>query len=117
MDSAFLNGPQTIKIDRKHGGQLTLRVIPEFDDAAEALIYGGLAFQLFREDYGMFRLFNVEVPGYEAPEMESLGRLLFDRQENWIYEGDKLAIDEQEEAAGFIAGHLAAMDRLIKDIL
>ena len=82
MDKAFLGGPQMITIDRKQGGQLSLRVIPEFDDATEALIYGGLAFQLLREDYGMFQLFYVEAPGYEAPKMESLGRLLFDHEEN-----------------------------------
>ena len=117
MDKAFLSAPQTITIDCKQGGQLILRIIPEFDDATEALIYGGLAFQLLREDYGMFQLFHVEVPGYEAPKMESLGRLLFDREENWIYDGDKLTIDEQEEAAGFITGHRGAMDKLIKDIL
>ncbi|MEO6850983.1 MAG: hypothetical protein ABI166_10140 [Mucilaginibacter sp.] len=107
MDKAFLSGPQTITMDSKQGGQLTLRVIPEYNDATEALIYGGLAFQLF----------HVEVPGYEAPKMELLGRLLFDREENWVYDGDKLTIDEQEEAAGFITGHRGAMDRLIKDIL
>ena len=57
MDKAFLSRPQTITIDRKEGGQLTLRAIPEFDDATEAVIYGGLAFQLLREDYGMFQVF------------------------------------------------------------
>lgn len=117
MYNAFLSRPQTITIDRKQGGQLTLRVIPEFDNTSEALIYGGLAFRLFREDYGMFQLFHVEAPGYEAPKVESLGRLLFDREGNWIYDGNRLTIDEQEEAAGFITGHRGAMDRLIKDIL
>jgi len=110
MDKAFLSGPQTITIDCKQGGQLILRIIPEFDDATEALIYGGLAFQLLREDY-------VEAPGYEAPKMESLGRLLFDHEENWIYDGDKLTIDEQEVAAEFITGHRGPINRLIEDIL
>jgi hypothetical protein len=117
MDKAFLSAPQTITIDRKQGEQLTLRVIPEFGDATEALIYGGLNFELLREDYGMFQLFHVEVPGYEAPKMESFGRLLFDREENWVYDGDKLVVEEQEEVAGFITGHRGAMDQLIKDIL
>jgi len=117
MENAFLNGSQTITIDCKQGGQLTLRVIPEFNDAAEALISGGLTFQLLREDYGMFHLFHIGAPGYEAPKMDSLGRLLFDREENWVYDGDKLTVNEQEEAAGFITGHHGAMERLIKDIL
>ena len=63
-----------------------------------------------------FRYF-VEAPGYEAPKMESLGRLLFDHEENWIYDGDKLKIDEQEVAAEFITGHRGPINRLIEDIL
>lgn len=114
MNKAFLTGPQTVTIDRKHGGRLTLRVTPEFDNSIES---GRLTFQLSREDYGMFQLFHVESPGYEAPKIEQLGRLLFDCEENWVYDGDKLAVEEQEEVAGFITGHRGAMDKLIKGIL
>jgi len=117
MDKAFLKGPQKVTIDRKQGGQLTHRVTPEFNDVTEALIDGRLNFQLSREDYGILQLFHVEAPGYEAPKIEALGRLLFDREENWVYDGDQLMIDEQEKVAGFITGHRRAIEKLIKDIL
>ncbi|MGZ3943334.1 MAG: hypothetical protein ACXVJB_00255 [Mucilaginibacter sp.] len=45
-----------------------------------------------------------------------MGRILFDQHDNWIYDGELLTIDEQEEIAGAINGHQKEMDELIKSL-
>jgi hypothetical protein len=42
-----------------------------------------------------------------------MGRILFNKADNWIYDGD-LLIDEQEEAAGAISGYRKEMEDLFK---
>ena len=39
---------------------------------------------------------------YLAYEENHLGRILFDTEGYWIYDGDQLTIDEQEQVARFI---------------
>lgn len=43
-------------------------------------------------------------PAYE-PNENDLGRILFDQDANWIYDGDILTIAEQEQVAKFILKH------------
>jgi hypothetical protein len=45
-----------------------------------------------------------------------IGRILFDEEDNWIYDGMVLSLMEQEDLAGFITGHQKEMDELIKSI-
>jgi hypothetical protein len=47
---------------------------------------------------------------------QALGRLLFDRADNWIYDGEVLSVVEQEEIAGFITGFHKEMDELVRTI-
>lgn len=47
-----------------------------------------------------YRLF----PAYEPGESD-LGRILFDVEGNWIYDGYELSIAEQEQVAKFIQKH------------
>ncbi|MDB5145931.1 MAG: hypothetical protein JWQ66_4646 [Mucilaginibacter sp.] len=42
---------------------------------------------------------------HAAFEEEDLGRILFDAQGYWIYDGDSLSIAEQEQLARFIQQH------------
>lgn len=53
---------------------------------------------------------------YDALQERSIGRILFDTDDNWIYDGTVLTIDEQEEVAGFINGNQKEMNELIRDI-
>ena len=53
---------------------------------------------------------------YDALLERSVGRILFDADANWIYDGNALNIDEQEEIAGFISGNHKEMDDLIRNI-
>jgi hypothetical protein len=43
-------------------------------------------------------------PAYE-PNESDLGRILFDDEGNWIYDGNDLTIAEQEQIARFILKH------------
>jgi len=53
---------------------------------------------------------------YDALQERNIGRILFDADSNWIYDGNTLDIDEQEEVAGFISGNHKEMDNLIRDV-
>jgi hypothetical protein len=50
---------------------------------------------------------------YDALKGRCIGRILFDAKDNWIYDGEVLDIEEQEEVAGFISGNHKEMDNLI----
>jgi len=50
---------------------------------------------------------------FDALEEQFIGRILFDAHDNWIYDGDKLTVEEQEDLAGFITGHHKEMDKLL----
>ncbi|MCQ6957680.1 hypothetical protein [Mucilaginibacter aquariorum] len=78
MDRSFLKGAKQVEIKRKNGHQLTVRVEPELRVKGELSPDGAVTFELSRENYGMFELFHVKVPGYQAPEPMPQGRLLFD---------------------------------------
>jgi hypothetical protein len=45
-----------------------------------------------------------------------MGRILFDKDDNWIYDGDLLGVGEQEEAAGAISGYQKEMDELFNSL-
>ncbi|QEM09167.1 hypothetical protein [Mucilaginibacter rubeus] len=49
------------------------------------------------------------------PELK-LGRLLFDQEDNWIYDGDLLNVSEQEDVAAVITGCQREMDELLSSI-
>jgi hypothetical protein len=53
---------------------------------------------------------------YNPLTEKELGRLLFDASDNWVYDGDVLTVDEQEELAGKIAGHQKEMDELLNTL-
>ncbi len=46
----------------------------------------------------------------------ALGQILVDEQDNWIYDGSLLDIDEQEEVAGKITGYQKEMNELRRTI-
>ncbi|MBD1385838.1 hypothetical protein IDJ75_11155 [Mucilaginibacter rigui] len=53
---------------------------------------------------------------FDAMQERYIGRILFDADDNWIYDGTVLNVYEQEEIAGSIAGHQKEMDQLIQDL-
>jgi len=53
---------------------------------------------------------------YDALEGRYIGRILFDADDNWIYDGSVLDVYEQEEVAGLISGNHKEMDNLIRNL-
>ena len=53
---------------------------------------------------------------FDAMEGRDIGRILFDAEDNWIYDGNVLDVYEQEEIAGSISGHQKEMDQLLRDL-
>ena len=53
---------------------------------------------------------------YDALQERTIGRVLFDAEGNWIYDGNLLTVEEQEEVAGFINGNQKEMNELIRDL-
>jgi len=45
-----------------------------------------------------------------------LGRIHFDAEGHWIYDGEVLGISEQKEAAGAISGYQKEMDELFNSL-
>ena len=54
---------------------------------------------------------------FDLLQEEDLGRILFDDADNWIYDGQLLTINEQEEVAGLICGHQHEMEELIRSVV
>jgi hypothetical protein len=46
----------------------------------------------------------------------ALGQILVDDRDNWIYDGNLLGVEEQEEVAGQITGHQKEMTELLRSI-
>ena len=53
---------------------------------------------------------------YDALQERNIGRILFDAEGHWIYDGHVLTLDEQEEIAGFVSGNHKEMNDLISSI-
>jgi hypothetical protein len=47
---------------------------------------------------------------------KELGQILFDGNDNWIYDGETLSMAEQEQIAGAIKGNQKDMDKLNRTI-
>lgn len=53
---------------------------------------------------------------YDPLQERTIGRILFDADTNWIYDGTLLNIEEQEDIAGSITGNNKEMNKLIRDL-
>ena len=73
-------------IKRKGGPDQIIRVVPDMENKSKIL------------SYSLYTAFD-ENPDY-------LGRILFDAQNYWIYDGETLNIAEQEQLAKFIINYV-----------
>jgi hypothetical protein len=78
-------------IKRKSGPDEIIRVVRDTGNSSKVLIYN------------LYTAFN-ENPDY-------LGRILFDAQNYWIYDGDIFTIAEQEQLAKFILNYADDLTR------
>ncbi|MDB4926624.1 MAG: hypothetical protein JWR23_2680 [Mucilaginibacter sp.] len=81
-----------------------------FDDLPKSLkLNSGTWLHIFPDSGEGYRL-------YDPLEGKEMGRILFDETGNWIYDGDSLGVEEQEEAAGAISGYQKEMDELFNSL-
>jgi len=81
-----------------------------FDDLLKSLkLSSGRWLHIFPDEGDGYRLFD-------PLEGEELGRVHFDQHDNWIYDGEVLNIEEQEQAAGAISGYQKEMDELLNSL-
>jgi hypothetical protein len=84
-NNTYLSKEAKAWIKRKSGPDEIIQVVRDLENDG-----AGLSYQLYTA-------FDKD-PDY-------LGRILFDAQGYWIYDGDILAIPEQEQVAKFIIGY------------
>ena len=72
-------------LKRKHRPDEVIKIIPDLENSEAVLTY--LLYTAYDE------------------QPEYLGRILFDAQGYWIYDGNDLAVTEQEQATRFIINH------------
>jgi hypothetical protein len=53
---------------------------------------------------------------YDPIDEVELGSILFDEADHWIYDGELLSVDEQEDVTGAITGHHKKMEDLLKSL-
>lgn len=75
-------------VKRKHGDEV-IKIIPELENSESVLTY--LLYTAYDE------------------QPEYLGRILFDAQGYWIYDGEDLVVAEQEQVARFIINHIEVL--------
>ncbi|MDB5024397.1 MAG: hypothetical protein JWP78_2152 [Mucilaginibacter sp.] len=76
-------------VKRKSGPDEIVRVVPDMENKNKVL------------SYRLYTAFD-ENPDY-------LGRILFDAQNYWIYDGETLSIAEQEQLAKFIINYVETL--------
>ncbi|MGZ3872584.1 MAG: hypothetical protein ACXVJD_06685 [Mucilaginibacter sp.] len=86
MNNAYLINDVKAWVKRKNGPDEVVRILLDTESRDAALCYQ------------LFTAFD-EHPDY-------LGRILFDDQGYWIYDGETLSIAEQEQLARFIIGYI-----------
>lgn len=86
MTNTYLTKEAKAWVKRKNGPDEILKVIPDVDDQVTGLCYH------------LYTAFDND-PDY-------LGRILFDRNGYWIYDGEILTVAEQEQVAQFIINYV-----------
>jgi len=86
MSNVYLIKQAVAWVKRKNGHDKVIRVVPDIENEGGILCY------------------NLYVAYEEEPEY--LGRILFDTQGYWIYDGDFLSIAEQVQLAKFISNQV-----------
>jgi len=81
-----------------------------FEDLPKSVkLSSGICLRIFPDSGEGYRL-------YDPLDGKEMGRILFDKVDNWIYDGDLLAVAEQQEAAGTISGYQKEMNELFNTL-
>lgn len=98
MKNMELTRPANAWVKRRSGPDEIVRVVPEMESEGKMLIY---------KLYVAYGTLGVELP--DGQNSDYLGRILFDAQGYWIYDGEILTITEQEQLARFIINYVETL--------
>ncbi|CAM3959459.1 hypothetical protein MUGA111182_19460 [Mucilaginibacter galii] len=105
MKVPALKSEETFPVESNSGMFSIIKIIPLPVDKDGPFVY-----ELFRNDVGFFYIHEPDRYGLapntassECSQADSRGRILFDTNGYWIYDGSHLDISEQEQLAAFIA--------------
>ena len=88
MNNTYLFSEAKAWVKRMHGPDEVVKIIPVAETGGSVLSY-----ELY--------------VAYDAPEY--LGRILFDSEGYWIYDGDFFSVTEQEQLARFICNYVESV--------
>jgi len=86
MNNTYLFTEAKAWVKRKHGPDEVVKIIPHTEDNV-------ICYELF--------------VAYDNPDY--LGRILFDTEGYWIYDGDVFSVTEQEQLARFICNYVESV--------
>jgi hypothetical protein len=86
--------PGNAWVKRRNGLEEIVRVVPDLEKRIDVSAY---------KLYVAYGAMGEDVPDERNPDF--LGRILFDAQGYWIYDGEPLSIVEQEQVARFIMNY------------
>ena len=89
MNHTFLTGEAKAWIKRKSYPDEIVRIVPDLENKGAVL------------GYMLYTAFD-ESPDY-------MGRILFDTEGYWIYDGEELTVTEQEQVAKFIINYVESV--------
>ena len=95
MNKTYLMSPAKAWVKRKAGPDEIVRVVPDMEENGIVLCY---------RLYVAYGYMKDNLPDEKNPDY--LGRILFDTNGYWIYDGDELSVTEQEQLAKFICGYV-----------
>lgn len=98
MNTTFLLKEAKAWVKRRQGPDEIVRVVPDIDDDNKALTY---------KLYVAYGSNTSNLPDEKNPDY--LGRILFDTDGYWIYDGEELTIAEQEQLAKFIINYVEVL--------
>ncbi|RCH56340.1 hypothetical protein DJ568_00315 [Mucilaginibacter hurinus] len=81
----FLREEAKAWLNRNNGASEVIRVVPSYAPVGH-------------QCYELYTAYDTTA--------ENLGRILFDQENYWIYDGDNLSVAEQEQIAGFIINYI-----------
>ncbi len=96
MNNTYLMRPAKAWLKRRNGPDEIVRVVQDMGSDVK-----GLSYKLYIA-YGNLK--NDDLPDDRNPDF--LGRILFDTEGYWIYDGEILAVAEQEQLAKFIINYV-----------
>lgn len=103
--------PLSLGVTRADGEDYHVMIQHIFTEGVDGILGTTGIFHLYIDNFGIDKsdfedLLSGETEDYYLPDDKNpdyLGRILFDENGNWIYDGAQLSVDEQEQIGEYIS--------------